>query len=144
MRAEHTPYFLDSNIILYRFDKSAPEKRQIAHELIGKALVQENGFISPQVVQECLNVLTSKARELMTFADAHLFLNHILLPLVKPMDIASLYAQALTAKEKYKFSFYDALIVASALQMGCNTLFSEDMQHGQRIDGMKIVNPFVK
>ena len=144
MHGEHHSFFLDSNIILYRMDKSAPEKRRIAHTLMGEALVQANGYISPQVVQECLNILTSKGKEPISLTDAKIFLDNVLLPLVKPLDLSLLYDTALATKEKYKFSFYDALIISAALQLGCHTLYTEDLQHGQKIEGLKIINPFLK
>jgi predicted nucleic acid-binding protein len=56
---------------------------------------------------------------------------------------ASLYHRALDVQSRWKFSFYDSLIVAAALGLGCKTLWSEGLQHGQKIDGLTIRNPFV-
>ena len=58
------------------------------------------------------------------------------------MPSAGLYTQALELKARWKFSFYDSLIVAAALEAGCKRLYSEDLQHGQRIQGLRIENPF--
>jgi predicted nucleic acid-binding protein len=54
-----------------------------------------------------------------------------------------LYSSAIEIQTRYRYSFYDALIIAAALEAGCTRLLSEDMQHGQRIEGMTIENPFL-
>ncbi len=53
-----------------------------------------------------------------------------------------LYHRALDVQARWRFSFYDSLIVASALQAGCHTLLSEDLQHGQKMEGLTVVDPF--
>ena len=58
------------------------------------------------------------------------------------MPTRALYQRALDLQTRYQFRFYDALIVAAALAAGCTRLYSEDLQHGQRIEGLTIVNPF--
>jgi predicted nucleic acid-binding protein len=55
-----------------------------------------------------------------------------------------LYERCLQVQQRWKFSFYDALIVAAALDAGCTRLISEDLQHDQRIDRLRIENPFVE
>lgn len=55
----------------------------------------------------------------------------------------TLYQRGLEIAERWRFSFYDALIVAAALSAGCKTLYSEDLQHDQRLDGLRVVNPFL-
>jgi predicted nucleic acid-binding protein len=55
----------------------------------------------------------------------------------------NLYQRGLDLQSRYQLSFYDSLIVAAALEGGCKTLYSEDLQHGQRIDGLTIKNPFI-
>ena len=59
-----------------------------------------------------------------------------------PMD--PLYERGLFIKFRYQYSFYDSLIIAAALEAGCKTLYSEDMQHGQRIEQLIIKNPFLE
>lgn len=56
-------------------------------------------------------------------------------------DVAT-YARALALQDRHRFSFYDSLIVAAALEAGCRRLLTEDLQHGQRIEGLRIENPF--
>ncbi len=101
-----------------------------------------NAHISFQVVQETLNVVTRKFQTPVTLDDARDLLNDVLVPLWHVMPTQALYDRALDLQARYQFSFYDALIVAAALAAGCTRLYSEDLQHGQRIEGLIIQNPF--
>ena len=73
---------------------------------------------------------------------ARLYLDTVLLPLLRVGSSATLYQRGLDTQARYQFSFYDSLIVAAALSAGCKRLLSEDMQHGQRIESLTIINPF--
>ena len=66
----------------------------------------------------------------------------MLVPLRRVMPNAALYRRALEVKQRYAFSFYDAQIVAAALEAGCARLLTEDLQDGQRIESLVVVNPF--
>jgi predicted nucleic acid-binding protein len=79
----------------------------------------------------------------MTSEDASQFYELILGPLWKVMPDRSLYLRALSLQERYGYHFYDAMIVAAALSAGCTTLYTEDLQHGQQIEGLRMVNPFL-
>ena len=59
------------------------------------------------------------------------------------MPSSTLYERALELQGRYRFSFYDSLVVAAALESGCTRLYSEDLQHGQRVGGLTIENPFL-
>ena len=100
-------------------------------------------IVSFQVVQETLNVLTRKLKPAMSREDAQRALQNVLAPLWRVQPSPALYARALDLQERYKFSFYDSLIVAAALEANCTRLLSEDLQHGQRIEGLTIKNPFL-
>ncbi|CAI8812458.1 protein of unknown function [Methylocaldum szegediense] len=78
----------------------------------------------------------------MTAEEAQRFPDLVLAPLWKIMPSPALYQRSLDLQARYGFSFYDALIVASALEFDCTRLYSEDLQHGQRIGGLTIENPF--
>ncbi|MCA9900121.1 MAG: PIN domain-containing protein [Ardenticatenaceae bacterium] len=135
-------FFLDTNILVYSFDPSAPAKQQIARELIETALSSQMGVISSQVVQEFLNVSQRKFARPMGVAEARRYLNGVLLPLCQHFPSISLYDKALMLREETGYSFYDALIVAAAIEMGCKTLLSEDLQDGRTIHSVTILNPF--
>ena len=126
--------FLDSNVLLYQFDRKALQKQSVAREIIVNALTTRSAIISFQGVQETLNVLTRKLPVPMAELDVQDVLNNMLIPLMRVMPSAALYTDALRIAQRFKFSFYDALIVAAAQSAGCKRLLTEDMQHGDVID----------
>ena len=133
--------FLDTNVFVYLFDEADESKRRQAEILVNNVLVRRTGCISFQVVQETLNVLSRRTE---TPVDRlREFLDDILVPLWQVTPTASLYRNAISLQSRHGFSFYDSLIVAAALEAGCTRLYSEDLQHGQRIQGLTIVNPFM-
>ncbi len=133
--------FLDSNILIYSVDASTPEKMERAQELVGRSLTSGSGCISYQVVRETLNVLTGKLG--MSSDSIRRLLDEILVPLWQVNPTAGLYQSAISLQGRYGFSFYDSLIVAAAVEAGCTRLYSEDLQHGQQIQRLTIVNPFL-
>lgn len=134
--------FLDSNIVLYVFDRDDLRKRNLAIDLLAEGLRSTRTCISFQVVQEALNVLTRRLDHPLTPDRAQRFLDSVLSPLWQVMPSEQLYGRALGINERYKYGFYDSLIIAAALEAGCTRLLSEDMQDGQRIETLTIVNPF--
>jgi predicted nucleic acid-binding protein len=127
--------FFDSNVPLY-LASGDPAKADRAEKLIG-----EGGVISVQV----LNEITSVARRKMglSWTETHAFLSLVrsLLP-VQPLTI-DIHEAGLALAERYGLSIYDAMIAASALHADCDTLWSEDMQHGMVLyDRLRIANPF--
>src|SRR5438128_898103 len=135
--------FIDSNVFVYMVDESDARKRAIAERLIQERLQTRAASISFQVVQETLNVMTNKLRVPMTTEDAGRFLAEVLVPLWRIMPTEPLYRRALEVKARYHYGFYDSLIIAAALAGGCTRLLSEDLQHGQRFEGLSIENPFL-
>jgi predicted nucleic acid-binding protein len=135
-------YFLDTNILVYSFDSSHPAKRKIAQDLVSGALEKGNGIISYQVIQEFLNVATRKFAVPLGVKDTQLYLNVVLEPLCEVFSSTELFHQALEISDQWRLPFYDALIIAAALQADCRVLYSEDMQDNQAIKGLNIRNPF--
>ena len=74
--------------------------------------------------------------------DMRRYLESVLAPLFRVQPSLRLYRASLDIQSRYRFAYYDALIVAAALDAGCATLYSEDLQDGQRIDGLTVVDPF--
>ena len=135
--------FFDSNVLVYQLDDSHPDKRDIAQDLIDRAFAENDTAISFQVVQESLNVVTQKWRNPVSSDKAERFLRETLMPLCEVYPHEGLYLEGLAIKSRYKYRFYDSLIIAAALELGCQTLYSEDMQDGQVIEEtLTIVNPF--
>ena len=135
-------YFLDTNIIVYSFDASQPDKQSRAQELIGAGLQSGEGVISTQVVQEFLNVATRKFASPLKIEDCKAYLKMVLGPLCHVYPDQALYETSLDIQQETGYSFYDAIIVAGALRGGCEILYSEDLKSGQQVRGLKIVNPF--
>ena len=136
-------WFFDTNIFVYHVDSSDPRKNNIAHELIRESIVRDNTVISYQVVQEWLNVVTKSARVTLPIEQAQAYVERFLEPIFQVNASGQLFREGLAIKQRYKLSFYDALIVASALSVGCKRLYSEDLQHGQKFGALEIVNPFL-
>lgn len=135
-------FFLDTNVLVYTFDLSTPEKRTVAQEMVELALTTRQGLISTQVVQEFLNVAGSKFEKPLTSADLRRYLDQVLSPLCEVFTSLHLLGRALDVQERYRHGFYDSLIVAAALEAGCTTLYTEDLAAGQRIGSLEIVDPF--
>jgi len=129
-------FFIDSNIFLYAFCDKDPAKQKIASQI-----VNSSATISVQVINE---VSSNMLRKL-------LFLNSDIKGFIKScynrFDVFNLdkniFINACDIRDKYKISYYDSLIISAALFSKCTILYSEDMQHNQEIEGLKIVNPFV-
>ena len=136
------PSFTDTNVFVYHVDDSDVRKSDIAHGLIREALASDNACISFQVVQEFLNTMSRKAERPLSHDDAHTYLSDVLAPLCRVYASIPLYQNALDIQARYRFGFYDSLIVSAALSAGCQRLLTEDLQDGQRIDNLEIRNPF--
>jgi predicted nucleic acid-binding protein len=100
-------------------------------------------MISWQVVQEFLNVSTRKFKIPLKAEDAQLYLQKVLDPLCMILPGLALYESALEIMGQTRYSFSDSLILAGAKSGECAIIYSEDLQNGQQVDGVKIVNPFV-
>jgi predicted nucleic acid-binding protein len=127
--------FFDSNVLLYVASQDAA-KADRAEELI-----DDGGTISVQVLNEIANVARRKMR--LSWAEMRTMLATFqeLMP-VRPLTV-DIQEAGVALGERYGLSAFDAMIVASALDAGCDTLWSEDMQDGMLLDGrIRIVNPF--
>ena len=134
--------FIDSNVFVYLFDETDEHKRGMAEQIVESALQTHSASISYQVIQETLNVLTRKLSVPMTPEAAKSFMEDVLAPLWRVSPSSALYHRALDVQARYRYGFYDSLIVAAALDAGCVRLYSEDLQDGQKIEGLTIENPF--
>ena len=136
--------FLDTNIFVYAFLASEPRKRAKAVELIETCLGSGRGCVSYQVVQEFANVARKKFATKLGAFDCKAFIDAAMQPLIRVASSTDLVYTALDLQDELKYSFYDCLMVAAALQAGANTLYTEDLQHWQLIGGvLRIVNPFL-
>ena len=135
-------YFIDTNILIYTFDNSAPEKQRLARQIVSQALKSQRGVISTQVVQEFLNVAQRKFSRPLNVTDCREYLKSVLSTLCRQTPSIRFYDQVLLLREELTVSFYDSMIIQAAIELGCSTLLTEDMQSGRNIRGLKIINPF--
>ncbi len=127
--------FFDTNILVYA--QQADEKGDRARQLFASG-----GKLSVQVLNEFTAVSRRKQRR--DWREIDEAVADVLTTVDPPLAITlDLHISARVLAEDHLLSFYDALIVASAIEAGCDTLYSEDMQHGRTIGSVAIVNPFV-
>lgn len=143
MNSTKDKFFIDTNIIIYLFDRSNEKKFAIAKELVKRALESGNGIISFQVIQEFCNVALKKFEKPLSSGHCKTFINRYLFPLCGVFPGMELYNAALDIKDNTGYGFYDSMIIAAAMNSNCNVLYTEDMQDGHTIQGIKIKNPFI-
>jgi predicted nucleic acid-binding protein len=136
-------FFLDTNIFVYSFDRSAPDKLRRTTELIRQGVATGQGVVSYQVVQEFFNVALRRFASPMTVAEAEQYLGTVFRPLLAVHSSHAFYAEALHLQDRYRLSWYDSLIVAAAIEARCAVLYSEDLQHGQRFGDLQVANPML-
>lgn len=133
--------FLDTNILVYAYDASAGIKHQKASELLIQCWNAGTGVLSTQVLQEFFVTVTQKIPYPLEFDTA----KNIISDLLK-WEILSVNGECILdgieIQRKYKFSFWDSMIIGAALKAGCDTILSEDLSHRQTISGIRILNPF--
>lgn len=132
--------FIDTNILLYAAS-NAPEdqaKRQVARDVLKLPGI---GF-SAQVLQEFYAAAATKQRLKMTHDDAVAVLQSIAEFPVWPIT-RDLVLEAIKIKQRFGISYWDSAIIAAARHLGCPTIYSEDLSHGQTYDGVTVVNPFL-
>jgi len=135
--------FLDTNVIVYAHDRSSGKKNTIAMEIMEYLWERKKGVISVQVMQEFYVCVTTKILKPLPLKVARNILEYLLnWDLIINDEYITI--KAINLQEKYRFSFWDSLIVQSAIQSQAYTLFSEDLSDGQIIKNVKIVNPFVQ
>lgn len=127
--------FFDTNVLLYAFSSDAKRDR-------ARAALAEGGVIGAQVLNEFTNVSRKKVGRSWEEIDLALQTIHAQFDPVRPLT-AALHADAVALARVNGFAFYDALIVAAAIEAGCDTLFTEDMQHGRIFNGLMFRNPFL-
>ena len=133
--------FVDTNVLVYAHDASARTKREIAAALVARLWESGDGCVSIQVLQELFVIVTRKIPQpLSTPAARNAVEDFARWSVHQPRadDVLS----AIRLHERYRISFWDAMIVESAAQLGCDVVYSEDLNAGQRYDGVLVVDPF--
>lgn len=130
--------FIDTNVLVYLFDNDAPAKQAVARELLGAGRF----VLSTQVLSEFYVTVTRKlARPLDTARASRAVMDFCAMPI---RDVTAKLVQAAIRRGTLtQLSYWDALIVETALEAGATTLLTEDLQHGQIIDTLRVHNPFM-
>jgi predicted nucleic acid-binding protein len=134
-------FFFDTNILVYTVDTGEPLRQAQAREILAKALLGRTLMLSTQVLLEFYNTMLRRklvspqdAVELMRLWTEHEVVN----------SSADMLFRAFALHQSRRWSVWDSLIVQAALDAGCTTLYTEDLQHGLRIGELEIVNPFLQ
>lgn len=132
---------LDSNVLVYAYDSSEPEKQRRAQAILSDGFSQANAIVSTQVLGEFFVTVTQKIREPLPLPDAAELLERLAILPVVSIDWPTV-KQAVGIKQRYGVSYWDALVLASAQRSGCAKVISEDLNAGQSYGGVAVENPF--
>jgi predicted nucleic acid-binding protein len=131
--------FIDTNVLVYAEASDAPDKQQAALALLKQLYETGTGVLSTQVLQEYCNVAIKKLK----LPVAHIRAQLDMYEQFEVVQITPAIIRAgLDLNQTRSVGFYDALIIASAQTAGCNVLFSEDLNTGEVIAGVQLLNPF--
>lgn len=135
--------FVDTNVLVYAHDADAGEKHAAARELVSQLWETRTGILSTQVLQEFIVAVTRRVSTPISMAQARRAVrNYCAWELV--VNDSEIILQATEIQESHQISFWDALIVSAAFSGNAAVIATEDLNHGQRIEGILIRNPFIK
>ena len=133
--------FLDTNILVYAYDLDEKSKRQTAKAILADCWNNRSGVISTQVLQEFYVTLTRKLSSKLPASEARDIVSDFLswsIYQIAPKDIC----EASETEDQYGYTFWDSLVITAARNARAEVLYSEDMQDGQKLGDLKIINPF--
>lgn len=133
--------FIDTNVLVYAHDTSAGSKNARAKQLLQAFWGSQTGCLSVQVLQEFYVVVTrkvSKPIDIQIARDIIADLSHWRVHSPTSEDVLG----AIDLQRRYHLSFWDAMIIRSAIKLNCRTIWSEDLSPGQVYDGIELMNPF--
>lgn len=133
--------FVDTNILVYAYDKVAGDKNTIAQSLIQKLWTTRTGCLSVQVLQELYVTLTRKIQPPISSEIASQQIADLGTWRIHEPNAQDVLA-AIDLSQRYQTSFWDAMIIQSALSLKCGLVWSEDLNAGQTYDGITLQNPF--
>jgi predicted nucleic acid-binding protein len=133
--------FIDTNVLIYAHDVDAPGKHEVAKGVLGELWGERTGALSMQVLQEFYMNVTRKIKRPISRASARAIISSYEIWCAEsvPADIST----AFRIEDEAQIGFWDALIVAAALRAGASQILSEDLNAGQTIAGIRVVNPFM-
>lgn len=141
MNVDSEKVFFDTNILVYLQDSRDRQKQKRARDLFSQYTDDKHAVISTQVLQEFSNVCIRKLNQnkMIVKQIVHALWTNTPTVQINPLLIES----AIEITSQTNFSLFDSLIIASAAAAGCSVLYTEDMNNGQTVNGVRIVNPFL-
>lgn len=133
--------FVDTNVLVYAYDIDSGYKHQIALDIIKDLWLSGRGILSTQTLQEFFVTVTGKISSPMDVGVAEDILRRLSKWNIVVNNTDTIFT-AIEIHKQYRFSFWDSLIIASAIGSGSKTLLSEDLSDGQIIKGVAVKNPF--
>ena len=141
MTGERALNFVDTNVLVYAFDKSSSSKKLVAERLMQELMEEDRLRVSTQVLQELFVTLTRKVSRRCSSEEALAVLEDLTAWPIMVIDYAAIRV-AVALVDQAKLSFWDALVVVAAARIGAAVLYTEDLNHGQELLGVRITNPF--
>ncbi|MBX2997716.1 MAG: PIN domain-containing protein [Caldilineaceae bacterium] len=141
MNVKTSHQFIDTNILVYAHDASSGAKHGVAQSLLHELWHTKSGCASIQVLQEFYVTVTRKVAKPYTSDKAAQIIYELGHWQVHSPTVEDIQA-AISTQSRYNISFWDAMIVRSAVRLGCETLWSEDLNAGQRYETVLVQNPF--
>ena len=141
MTVEGPLSFVDTNVLVYAFDKSDSPKQRVAQQLINQLMDEDRLRVSTQVLQELFVTLTRKVSQRCSIQEALEVLEDLTAWPLITIDYAAIRAAVELAQQAI-LSFWDALVLVAAARSGAEVLYTEDLNDGQKILGVRITNPF--
>ena len=135
--------FLDTNILVYAYDKHEPNKQRKAQKLLIEGIAQENLFLSVQVLGEFSNVITRHIPRPMTPDEAQEIIMMLSILPIQEIDL-TIVDRAIDTHKLYQIYCWDALIISAAERARCTMILSEDLSDGQIYHDISVNNPFSK
>lgn len=133
--------FFDTNVLVYLFDSASPERQGRARDVFSKRAQRDEVVLSTQVLQEFYVTVTRKLAPPLSADEAERLVRDFAAFPVVSTD-APLVGAAIALSRRHQLSLWDAMIVVAARAGGATELLTEDLQHGQVLEGVRIVNPF--
>lgn len=141
MNVDNPLQFVDTNVLVYAHDRSAGAKHARAKALLAELWKSQTGCLSIQVLQEFYVTITRKVANPLSRQTASQIIADLSAWTVHSPNAQNVL-EAIHLQDRYDVSFWDAMILTSAAQLGCRTVWSEDMSSGQHYGEVQVVNPF--
>ena len=134
--------FLDTNVLVYLYDNDAPEKQAKSRSILEQGQERFRVVVSTQVLQEFYVTVTKKLSRFLSEGEILQAMQKLQKFPAVQVNVPMIF-DAIELGRRYQISFWDALITQAALVAGCSRLLTEDLQHGLRIGGLTVENPFL-